>query len=208
MKRIVTMVLIAALAMLGAKSCAPVHTAVATGNGTLVWTGVHPPARTGGAWVRQPGSSTWRWIAGGAVAGLLLGGAAATLKDEASKRVVTMKVRYGATPKVGDPCNDQRSSHNLVWWRVEGQTMPDYRLDCEGFRFLMLGDRNPPAQLKNMYDCIFMIIAGGSYTRIGPRSGVFNWKGGEVVVDGEDRIVTAHPPKGTTWDTCPNIKPA
>ncbi len=166
----------------------------------MVWTGAHPPARTGGNWIQYRGSSTWHWATAGAVVGAAAGIAAAQNK----KRIVIPKVRYGASPKLGDPCKDKPSGHTLVNWRVDDNTRPDIRLDCEGLNWLM-HQQSQPETVQRIYDCITLILANAVITHLGPRSIEWKWNGGHVIVSEEDRILTAKPTANRNWDGCATL---
>jgi hypothetical protein len=185
------------LVMASAQSCAKVHVAATSGGGgVLVWTGVSPPERAGGMWVRHPSSSTWHWVAAGAAAGIV---AAARITGD--KRVAESKVRYGSAPIMGDPCQDKPPGRTLVNWRISDTFFPDIRLDCDGFNWLM-HQQTPPKLLSHMYECITLILANATVTLLGPRSTEWKWRGGNVIVSEEDRIITARPIAGRNWDEC------
>jgi hypothetical protein len=123
--------------------------------------------------------------------------AAASGADKAG--TVTIKIRYGASSALGDPCKDKQPGYNLAWWRTQ-LPHPDIRLDCEGLSWLRtVRDATNP---KWALDCITLIIANGTNKILGPRSSEWNWKGGQVVISEEDRIVHARPVSGQTWEQC------
>ncbi len=198
-------IILACLAMALIAGCKPVSSASTNSGAGTIYVGWHPPLTQEGVgeWERtdKPGIPTWVWaVAGGGVGAASGAGANAYIRNHAAAAAMSF---------VGNPCKDKPGNYKLIRWTTPlpkrismGEAKnPSPFLDCRSLRNILLR-RAVPGRLKDMYDCIGLMLGRGNPTWSTIRNAVvWSYKDGMVAVTRGGRVVTAAP-ADKLWGKC------